>query len=592
MKNLSISKKLLVGFGTILAMMLITIGLLVVSINNINKQVKLYTKFYIPNNSNLWVMRRDLVSIQRDIFVALSEEDGTHRAEIFEKAQSDGEDLMKRLDEYSKNQRDNSRDKEIVRMKEICGETGSIRANIADLTKTLTPETFALAKELYEKQYIPKMDEVEQILINFTKTADERAITQERDAEAAVRNAWVVLIICTSITVALTGVMIYIIRQSIYRPVAEVASVYKEIAKGNKQVVINYESDDEIGQMAALIRETVQAENIIIADVIDKLTKMSQGDLMLNVDVDYYGDFAVLKEAIEQTVTNLNNTMNTIKTVSEQVSTGAEQVSSGAQALSTGATEQAASVEELNASVIEVANQASENSKQVRDTTKELSDAGARLNEGNAQMEQLIKAMTEINTSSNQIADITKTIEDIAFQTNILALNAAIEAARAGAAGKGFAVVADEVRNLAAKSAEAAKETADLIGASVVTVENGSKITNQTAQIIHDAVDDISEVIKDIGNVEQSSDQQTDAINQIREGLSQISSVVQTNAATSEENSAASEEMSSQAMALREEVAKFRLKRDTQHNVYINLDDETNEYSKEQNNDNFDISMF
>ncbi|MFY9379997.1 MAG: methyl-accepting chemotaxis protein, partial [Acutalibacteraceae bacterium] len=114
----------------------------------------------------------------------------------------------------------------------------------------------------------------------------------------------------------------------------------------------------------------------------------------------------------------------------------------------------------------------------------------------------------------------------------------------------------------------------------------------QTAQIIHDAVEDISAVIKDIGNVEQSSDQQTDAINQIREGLSQISSVVQTNAATSEENSAASEEMSSQAMALRDEVAKFKLKEDTQHNMYINLDEETHEYSKEKEDDNFDISMF
>ena len=386
--------------------------------------------------------------------------------------------------------------------------------------------------------------------------------------------------------------MIYIIRQSIYTPVAEVVNAYKEIAKGNKQVSINYESDDEIGQMAALIRESVQAENVIFFDLIGKLTSISEGDLDLSIEENYYGDFSVLKETIEKTVANLNETMNTIKTVSEQVSTGADQVASGAQALSTGSTEQAASVEELSASVIEVANQANDNSEQVRETTKELSEAGARLNEGNAQMEQLIKAMDEINTSSNQIADITRTIEDIAFQTNILALNAAIEVARAGAAGKGFAVVADEVRNLAAKSAEAAKKTADLIGASVVTVENGTKITNQTAQIIHDAVEDISAVIKDIGNVEQSSDQQTDAINQIREGLSQISSVVQTNAATSEENSAASEEMSSQAMALRDEVAKFKLKEDTQHNMYINLDEETHEYSKEKEDDNFDISMF
>ena len=592
MKNLSISKKLLVGFGTVLAMMLITIGMLMISINNINKQIQSYAKYTLPNNTSVWIMRSDLSSIQRDVLTALGETDPNRRTELFDKAQKDGEELMAVLDSYSKNQRDTSRDSNIVKIMELCNESGAIRKNMADLTKMLDAETYAMAKNMFENEYIPKMNEVEKILTEFSGTAEARAISQEKESAATVKSAWIVLVVCTAITVGLTAVMIYIIRQSIYTPVAEVVNAYKEIAKGNKQVSINYESDDEIGQMAALIRESVQAENVIIFDLIGKLTSISEGDLDLSIEENYYGDFSVLKETIEKTVANLNETMNTIKTVSEQVSTGADQVASGAQALSTGSTEQAASVEELSASVIEVANQANDNSEQVRETTKELNEAGARLNEGNAQMEQLIKAMDEINTSSNQIADITRTIEDIAFQTNILALNAAIEAARAGAAGKGFAVVADEVRNLAAKSAEAAKKTADLIGASVVTVENGTKITNQTAQIIHDAVEDISAVIKDIGNVEQSSDQQTDAINQIREGLSQISSVVQTNAATSEENSAASEEMSSQAMALRDEVAKFKLKEDTQHNMYINLDEETHEYSKEKEDDNFDISMF
>lgn len=174
-------------------------------------------------------------------------------------------------------------------------------------------------------------------------------------------------------------------------------------------------------------------------------------------------------------------------------------------------------------------------------------------------MSQLIEAMSDINSSSNQIANITKVIEDIAFQTNILALNAAIEAARAGNAGKGFAVVADEVRNLAAKSAEAAKQTASLIGASVETVEKGSEITTETAQIVQDAVRNLAAIIEDIGQVEQASNQQSLSIGQIRQGLEQVSTVVQSNAATAEENSAISEEMSAQAAMLRQEVAKFKL---------------------------------
>ena len=189
-----------------------------------------------------------------------------------------------------------------------------------------------------------------------------------------------------------------------------------------------------------------------------------------------------------------------------------------------------------------------------------VNQVGHHIETSNAHMQELSQAMAEISTSSNQIASITKVIEDIAFQTNILALNAAIEAARAGNAGKGFAVVADEVRNLAAKSAEAAGQTAGLISASVAMVEKGVHLTEQTAEALEVTGANTQKVTESFALIEQASNEQASAIEQIKIGLDQVSSVIQTNAATAEENSATSEEMSAQAMTLRSEVQKFKLK--------------------------------
>ncbi len=559
MKNLSISKKLILGFGIIFIIMLGIIGMSLLSLGAVDDIVHSYAQYTLPNNTGIWRVRRDTVSIQRYMALAFGETDTRKIAELFDLAQQDATSLLSEFDQYAANQRDNSRDDKIAELRDYFAQAGQTRREIAEIMKKPTAGNLRLAKTMFANDYTAVMDKAVEILVEFSTMAEQRAESQKLEAEATGSRAWLILIACGGAALLLTILITILIRRSILVPINEIVNVYSEISRGNMQSQIKYEGRDEMGQMAKLIQKANQMQGAVLGDVIEKFTRISQGDLRLHIDLDYPGDFAVLKEAIESTVASLNQTMHTINLAAQQVSTGAGQVSSGAQALASGSTEQAASVEELSASAMSIAEQAEENAVNVKMATQYVEEAEAGVRASNERMAELTQAMADIGASSHQITNITKVIEDIAFQTNILALNAAIEAARAGAAGKGFAVVADEVRNLAAKSAEAAKQTADLILASVTNVNKGTETTALTAQLLKDVEVKADMANESIVKIEAASIEQAKAIEQIKQGLAQVSDVVQTNAATAEENSATAEEMSAQAVTLQGEVEKFKL---------------------------------
>lgn len=302
--------------------------------------------------------------------------------------------------------------------------------------------------------------------------------------------------------------------------------------------------------------------------------KVADGYLDVEIEVTSKDELGMLSAAFKKMTDNLNEVMFNISTASEQVSAGATQLSDSSMDLAQGATQQASSVEELSASIEEISSQTKLNADNAKDANEITERAKVSAIEGNKQMLEMLKAMEDINDASASISRIIKVIDDIAFQTNILALNAAVEAARAGQHGKGFAVVAEEVRNLAARSADAAKETTMMIEGSVRKAEGGTRIARDTAEALNKIVEGIGNVAELIGNINIASNEQALGIAQINQGIMQVSTVVQTNSATSQESAAASEELASQAVLLEEQVSKFKLRKIARHHAYQEYEDE------------------
>lgn len=348
---------------------------------------------------------------------------------------------------------------------------------------------------------------------------------------------------------------------AVVAPVQEAAKVLNEMSKGNLQVSVkgNYKGDH--AEIKNALNDTIVILSSYINEISSVLTEMAKGNLVVKITKDYRGDFVQIKDSLNNIIKEFNDILNEVNNSAVQVSSGAKQVSDSSQMLSQGATEQASSVEELTASMEEIAAQTKLNAANADNANKLALTVREDAAAGNEHMKEMLKSMDEINEASTNISKIIKVIDDIAFQTNILALNAAVEAARAGQYGKGFAVVAEEVRNLAAKSANAAKDTTILIESSIQKVGSGMKMANETAAALKGIVEGVTKAADLVGEIAKASNEQAAGITQVNQGIGQVSEVTQANSATSEEGAAASEELSSQAELLREKVGRFNLQK-------------------------------
>lgn len=289
----------------------------------------------------------------------------------------------------------------------------------------------------------------------------------------------------------------------------------------------------------------------------DTISRLSDGDLSVTIIPKSEDD--VVGNALNTLVAKNHTAFSNMSLAADQIAQGSFQIADASKNLADGASQQASAIEQISTSVSEIADKSRNNATEVSDVQGLITDAANAIISGNEKMLEMMDAMKEIKSGSEEIQKIIKVIDDIAFNTNILALNASVEASRAGEHGKGFVVVAEEVRNLAGRSAEASKQTAEMIEDSISRVQKGvalARDTEESLQIISELVKRITESGDTIAKV---SDEQAQSASQINDALMQISQITQTNSATSEECAAASEELSAQTRTLHSQIASFKL---------------------------------
>lgn len=387
------------------------------------------------------------------------------------------------------------------------------------------------------------------------------AATMVKDTgEEASGNAdfWVsFILVLVPLGLGLAALFATIAIRGVTQPVAAgIESLTAVAVEGDLDVVVDaayLERSDELGQLARAIQAlvTTQTEVAALAEA------MARGDWTQTVKPRSAKDRLSL--SLGSMTGQVDQALQTVRSTTTQVGAGADQISAASQSLSQGATEAAASLEEIASSMTEIGNQTRQNAESAKEANQLATGVRDAAQNGASQMEAMTQSMESIQSSSVEITKIIKTIDDIAFQTNLLALNAAVEAARAGRHGKGFAVVAEEVRNLAARSAKAAQETAQLIESSNERVQGGAEIVGQASHAFGEIVAGLAKAVELVGEIAAASHEQAQGVSQVSQALDQIEKVTQQNTANAEETASAAEELRSQARELQKLLARFTL---------------------------------
>lgn len=371
--------------------------------------------------------------------------------------------------------------------------------------------------------------------------------------------------------------MYEVIRQSLFEAVEKAGATTADLRKFQNALnrllqvdmafVMMSQADtykDKIEVLTGEVEARLNEAQAFLDEEARVLAKVSARDLTLRMEGEFKGHYKEIQTMLNQTIDNLYDSICQIALGAEQVSAASGEISSSSQSLAQSASEQAATLEEMSANFQEIVSMSNRNADNAR-VAFEMTDSAFQSSErGGKSMSELSDAMTKIKNSSDATARIVKTIEEIAFQTNLLALNAAVEAARAGDAGKGFAVVAEEVRNLAMRSAEAAKNTAQMIDESVNNTQAGVRLNEEVLENLTEIRVQVQKVSQMMNDISADSNSQHRTVENISNSIEQINHATQSVAASSEEAASASEELAGQSQEMLSLINSYHLG-DQQH---------------------------